>query len=237
MKISKNKMSEIKTRIGIITYNTNHLKTQQVVENLIEKNIYEVEIFALPFKQRPERKVLINHRPNQFNAIETKELAVKHNLQFAEITTESKLPYCDYYIITGAGILPAEFVKNRKIINIHPGVIPSARGLDAFKWSIYRGIELGVTMHYIDEHVDSGEVLSIIKTPVYTTDTIESLALRHYEIEIDMTSNFEKHIIEKKLYQYPTLDARMRMPYETEVEMVARFEEYKSRFAKPINTP
>ena len=53
-------------RIGIITYDYKHLKTEQVVNNLIfNEGISEIKIFALPFLNRKKREVLFEHRPNQ----------------------------------------------------------------------------------------------------------------------------------------------------------------------------
>ncbi|MDR0406538.1 MAG: hypothetical protein LBH38_00415, partial [Holosporales bacterium] len=110
---------------------------------------------------------MIAHRPDQTEAISTEELAAANGLELIRCDGVHPLEACDYYLITGAGILPEDVVADKKIINVHPGIIPSARGLDAFKWSIYEKIELGVTLHFIDKKVDEGEVISIIKTPVY----------------------------------------------------------------------
>ena len=71
----------------------------------------------------------------------------------------------------GAGILSKECVENKKIINSHPGIIPASRGLDSFKWAIYENKPLGVSLHCIDKEVDSGEIISIIPTTVYKTET------------------------------------------------------------------
>jgi phosphoribosylglycinamide formyltransferase-1 len=86
------------------------------------------------------------------------------------------------------------FVRGKKIINCHPGILPAVRGLDAFKWTIYEMKPLGVTLHYIDEEVDSGEIISVIPTPIFITDDLETLARRHYENEIYVLSNFEEYL-------------------------------------------
>ena len=218
--------------IGIITYDFFHLKTEQVVHRLLRQNLRKIKIIAFPFKERAERSVLIPHRPNQFDAIRTEDLAKANGLGFQRYDGKLPLVDCDLYLVTGAGILPPEIVRDRQILNVHPGIIPSARGLDAFKWSIYDGVELGVTLHKIDENVDQGQIVSIVKTPIYEEDNLLTLSRRHYELEIEVLSNFSRYLSNSSFENYPLREARRRMPMDVEAQMVRRFDEYKEKFAK-----
>lgn len=222
-------------KLGLITYDTAHLKTEQVLLNLIKK--YEpkdMTLFALPYVPRKERKVFFNHRPNQSEATPTQILAEILGIEYQRVEKDVEIPEgFDYYLILGAGILSAEFIeKAKKVINCHPGVIPAARGLDAFKWSILEMKPLGVTLHYIDKEVDKGEVISIVPTPIFSTDTLEMLARRHYENEIYVLSNFE-HYLERPKNPFEGIaegEPHRRMPYELEREMVSKFDQYKEHF-------
>jgi len=105
--------------------------------------------------------------------------------------------------------------------------------LDAFKWAIYYKRPLGITLHYIDEEADKGEIISIRKTNVYMTDSLETLARRHYENEIDMLSNFDKFlnnpvfdVNHKKLSE---TEPTKRMPIDIEMQIARKFEEYKEK--------
>tara|TARA_B100001989_G_C24524755_1_gene457986 strand:+ start:390 stop:521 length:132 start_codon:yes stop_codon:yes gene_type:complete len=40
-------------------------------------------------------------------------------------------------VVGGAGILSDSLVKNFKVVNAHPGLITTTRGLDSFKWAFY----------------------------------------------------------------------------------------------------
>ena len=113
--------------VGIFTYDFFHLKTEQIVHKLLRNGWGggRITLFALPFSQRPQRQVLIPHRPNQVDSITTEDLALANNISFVRYDGKSELD--------GAGLLPSKIVKNKKIINCHPGIIPSARGLDSFK--------------------------------------------------------------------------------------------------------
>ena len=146
----------------------------------------------------------------------------------------------DIYLVAGAGILPASAIGRKKILNVHPGVIPSARGLDAFKWSIFDGVPLGVTLHAIDAEVDAGEVIAIVRTPIFPSDSLDSLARRHYELELDVLGEFLTFLdgtAKAGLEVYPENPPRMRMPIDTERKMVAKFDEYKRRFSDPAAGP
>jgi phosphoribosylglycinamide formyltransferase-1 len=223
----------INSTIGIFTYDYYHLKTEQVVHNLLRKGYKKITLLALPFSQRAERTILIPHRPNQFDSITTEELASANKLSFIKYDGLSELIECDYYLIAGAGILPAHVIQNKQIINAHPGLIPSARGLDSFKWSIYENIPLGVTLHFVDETTDSGKLISTIRTPIYNGDSLMSLARRHYELEIEVLTNFSYYLCSTFIEQFPVGVVHRRMPAEIEAEMVGRFDYYKRLFAIP----
>ncbi len=226
----------IKPSLGIITFDFAHLKTEQVVESLLkEEGIGEITIFALPFKERKERKIIFSHRPDQSKAMYTLDLAKKYDLNFVRWDGYQEIKRCDYYLVAGAGLIPSESIQGKKIINAHPGIIPSVRGLDAFKWAIYEGIELGVTLHFIDGDVDCGEIISIEKTPVYTDDNIKTLAKRHYDLEVAMISNFMRFLEKKSKISMPQRDVHMRMPAQIEKEMLDKFSSYKERYAKAFS--
>ena len=215
--------------IGILTYYNNHLKTEQVALNLLNrKDVSKIILFAQEFKERKKRQTLFHHRPNQLQGIHVEEL-VNRSDQLELIMWDGISPpkNCDLYLITGAGILPESSIITNQIVNIHPGIIPLSRGLDAFKWAILNKYDLGITMHYIDKEVDAGKVLKIFDTPIYETDDIESLARRHYELEIYISSNFIDYLDNNELRDFPVKDANMRMPIEFEKKLVQSFNEYK----------
>ncbi|WP_198172869.1 formyltransferase family protein [Bradyrhizobium sp. AT1] len=139
----------------------------------------------------------------------------------------------DYYLIAGAGILSPAAIGRKKIVNAHPGIIPAARGLDAFKWSIFHGVPLGITLHFVDADVDSGDVIAIVETPVLPEDDIFTLARRHYELEIEMLVDFRAllQVGGADSKGYPERPARMRMPRALEKDMLERFETYKEEFS------
>ena len=214
--------------IGLITYDFNHLKTEYIVKKFnSDKRVSSIQILAMPFKDRPVRKTFFNHRPDQSLGIHTSKLINFEKVSFKKWDGITEVDNCDIFIIGGAGILDIKFAKNIPIINCHPGIIPTSRGLDSFKWTISEGDELGITLHQIDDEVDKGKILHIEKTPIFLEDTIEDLAKRHYELELEVLINFFDYINESFKGIFMEKPSRMRMPFEQEERMIDKFDEWK----------
>jgi len=61
------------------------------------------------------------------------------------------------------------------IINLHPSLLPYNRGAMPNVWSIVDGTPAGATLHYIDEGIDTGDIIAQRHVPVESTDTGETL--------------------------------------------------------------
>jgi len=67
----------------------------------------------------------------------------------------------------------------RRIINIHPSLLPAFPGLEAWKQALAAGAtEAGCTVHYVDSGMDTGEIIARSAVPVFPTDTAEELHAR-----------------------------------------------------------
>lgn len=72
----------------------------------------------------------------------------------------------------------------RRIVNIHPSLLPNFPGLEAWKKALAANEKwTGVTVHYVDEQVDHGDIIAQRKVPVMSDDTPESLHARIQEVE------------------------------------------------------
>lgn len=88
-------------------------------------------------------------------------------------------------------ILPSAFVRRfkGKIINIHPSLIPKYCGEGFYGMKVHEAVikggetESGATVHFVDEGVDTGEIIARAKVPVMPGDTPETLAKRVLEAE------------------------------------------------------
>lgn len=78
-------------------------------------------------------------------------------------------------------ILKAEAIQIASIatINMHPGILPGYRGIWPGFWKLYRGEkQAGVTIHYINEKIDDGDILAECIYPIEQEDTKLSLSLK-----------------------------------------------------------
>jgi len=83
-------------------------------------------------------------------------------------------------------ILSPYFLKEfkNKILNIHPALLPAFKGgnsiVDAFKHGVKA---TGVTVHFVDEKVDHGPIISQVAVKIKETDTLATLKKRIHKVE------------------------------------------------------
>ncbi len=79
----------------------------------------------------------------------------------------------DYLVANGIPmILPASKIigsSNKKLINIHPSYLPDMRGADPVPGALLNGRDSGATTHYMDDNIDTGEIIAQELIP-YTND-------------------------------------------------------------------
>ena len=67
----------------------------------------------------------------------------------------------------------------RRIVNIHPSLLPKFPGLEAWKQALVAGEKMtGCTVHYVDEQIDHGDIIAQSEVPILPNDTPESLHAR-----------------------------------------------------------
>ena len=78
-------------------------------------------------------------------------------------------------------ILSGHFIRefHPRILNIHPSLLPAFPGLDAQYQALEHGAKFsGCTVHFVEEGLDSGPIVSQAAVPVLPDDTVESLSAR-----------------------------------------------------------
>ncbi len=125
----------------------------------------------------------------------------------------------DLVILTGyMRILSPEFVRHFKdrILNIHPALLPSFRGLDAFSQALEWGVRwTGTTVHLVDEDVDHGPIVYQRPVPVRQGDSNESLKARIQRAEYRAYPRAIKMFIEDS----PRIEGR-RIVWQRDVRRV-----------------
>ena len=89
---------------------------------------------------------------------------------------------------------------SNRIINIHPALLPSFKGLGAQQQAFEYGVKVsGCTVHFVDEGIDTGPIILQRCVPVLDTDTARDLAARILEEEHKIFPEAVKLFVEGKL--------------------------------------
>ena len=110
--------------------------------------------------------------------INQKDYGSKKDFENA-LTNTLKNQNVDLVCLAGfMSILSKKFLKewHRKVINIHPSLLPSFRGKNAVKQALEQRVKTaGCSVHFVDEGIDTGEIISQEKVPVSSNDDQETL--------------------------------------------------------------
>jgi phosphoribosylglycinamide formyltransferase 1 len=91
---------------------------------------------------------------------------------------------CEVELVALAGfmrVLKTPMLKAfpRRILNIHPSLLPKFPGLEAWKQALAAGETMtGCTVHYVDEKIDHGDIIAQREVPILPDDTPETLHAR-----------------------------------------------------------
>lgn len=81
-------------------------------------------------------------------------------------------------------ILGPSFLTRFRTVNTHPALLPSFPGAHAVRDALSYGVKLsGVTVHLVDEGVDTGPVVAQAAVPVLIGDTEDTLRARIQDVE------------------------------------------------------
>ena len=114
---------------------------------------------------------------------------------FSAIGDELERRKTDLVVLAGyLSILTPSFVGRfeKKIINIHPSLIPKYCGDGFYGMRVHRAVvangetESGCTVHYVDEGTDTGEIIAQARVAVDNGDTPEDVAAKVLEKEPEL---------------------------------------------------
>lgn len=88
-------------------------------------------------------------------------------------------------------LLPERFIQKypKRIVNIHPALLPNHGGAGMFGRKVHEAVlnakdtETGITIHYVNENFDEGEIIYQSKCTVEKTDDAEKLAYKVHQLE------------------------------------------------------
>ena len=189
IKNSKDKSKNKKTRIAVFVSGSGS-NLQSIIDN-IENGILNCEIsYVIADRECFGLKRAEKHGIKSI-MLDKKLFGDKLSDEISAIL-ENGIEKTDYIVLAGyLSILSESFINkwNRKIINIHPSLLPKFGGKGMYGMNVHRAVieaketESGCTIHFVDTGVDTGEIILQIKVPVLSDDTPEILQKRVLEKE------------------------------------------------------
>ncbi|CAH0284811.1 Phosphoribosylglycinamide formyltransferase [Peribacillus sp. Bi96] len=175
----------------------------QSITDAIKSGTLEAEI-CLVVCDREDAYVLERAKLENINLF---SFSPKNYANKAEFETEilEKLRQHDVDFIILAGYMrligPTLLQKySQRIVNIHPSLLPSFPGKDAIGQAFDAGVkETGVTVHYVDDGMDTGPIIAQKTVPILDGDTKDILQKRIQETEHDMYPSVLQQLCQKKL--------------------------------------
>lgn len=170
---------------------------------------------------RPEAKGLELARGYGIEALSLDHKLFETREAFEEKLLEMVQAYePDLIVLAGfMRILTEGFVKHfpGKILNIHPAVLPSFKGLDTHQRAIDAGVRVhGTTVHFVTAALDGGAIIGQAVVPVLPSDDEHTLADRVLGFEHQLFARAVKACVEGKI-QY--VNERAVMDDETALSL------------------
>ena len=152
-------------------------------------------------------------RGKKIQQSEVKKYAVKNNIKLfqperlkdGEFIAELKALNADLFIVVAFRMLPKVIweIPKKGTVNLHGSILPNYRGAAPINWAIINGEkESGVTTFFINEKIDTGDVLLVEKTKIQDGQTAGELHDELMEIGsklvIKTVSNLETGILKTK---------------------------------------
>lgn len=165
------------------------------------------------FEDRPEVKfpLILSNRKDAFVHTRARNLNIpsktftREEFQSPEFIEELKGLSPDLIVLSGfLWLIPVDIVRSfpDMIINIHPALLPKYGGKGMYGLNVHRAViengekESGITIHYVNERYDEGNIIFQAKCPVKKDDTPESLAERVHKLEYEHFPRIVERLLE-----------------------------------------
>jgi phosphoribosylglycinamide formyltransferase-1 len=153
------------------------------------------------FSHHPDIQVslILANKPDAFVLERAKRLGIPsvifNRSDFYESDTVLEIlqqHHIDFIVLAGfLWFVPAKILQQypRKIINIHPALLPKHGGKGMYGEKVHQAViangddRTGITIHYVNDHYDEGEIIFQESFEVQPGDTAGSIAARVHELE------------------------------------------------------
>jgi len=174
---------------ALIDYNNKHGLNGDIV--LVFSN--NKDAFALERAKKNNIKAVFMD-PTRYSSRE------QYDSEIIEMLEEEKI---DLVVLAGyMFLLSQEFVHRfkNKILNIHPALLPSFKGTHGIKDAYRYGVKVtGVTVHFVDEDLDSGPIILQEAVDIDPDDSVEELEEKIHKVEHKIYPEAVKYFCKDRL--------------------------------------
>ena len=192
------KAKNIEIQAIVIDQNLSHLSGPGLMKHHIRNSIPTFLLNA--FRWLRSMPILEeNHQEGFYQKYtSTVSLVPDFNSQICENLVNSLKP--DIIILGGARIIKDHILKIPQygVLNAHPGLLPKYRGIDVIRWAIYHGDPIGVTVHFVNSGVDTGEIIATREITIENGDTVAELKKKAMQIAGELMSEVVKALVQNK---------------------------------------
>lgn len=150
-------------------------------ENIINNHFY--------LRDKEERKDFYDEFDENLDILSVDKKAVNDNRVLKFLQSKD----IDYIFVYGTGIIGKDIIKAypKRIINMHLGLSPYYRGAGTNFWPIVNNEAefCGVTIHFLDEGIDSGDIISRGRAKAEENDTIHSFGNKIIKVGVNLIIN------------------------------------------------
>ncbi|MBQ6210437.1 MAG: phosphoribosylglycinamide formyltransferase [Prevotella sp.] len=99
----------------------------------------------------------------------------------------------DFIVLAGFLLMIPDFLVqayHRRMVNLHPALLPKFGGKGMYGHHVHEAVkaageqETGMTVHWVSEVCDGGEIIAQYKTPLAPEDTPDDIANKEHELEM-----------------------------------------------------
>ncbi len=171
------------------------------------------ENIALHFRNHPSIVVdsIFCNKPDAFVLQRAKKLDIPAFLiqregfyQSSDLLESLRQREIDYLILAGfLWLIPAYLIQAypQRIINIHPALLPKYGGKGMYGMHVHEAVknagdkETGISIHFVNEHYDEGNIIFQARCNVNSTDTPKQIAEKVHQLEYAYFSKIIEKVI------------------------------------------
>lgn len=158
------------------------------------------QAIAKHFSDTPMARVrlILTDNPNAYVLARAKVLGIpSYTFSVEELVNGTVLSMLrdykiDFIVLAGfLKLVPGTIIEAfpQRVVNIHPALLPKYGGKGMYGHRVHKAVieagesESGITIHYVNDRYDEGDVIFQTRCPVLPNDTPESLAQRVHNLE------------------------------------------------------